>query len=169
MRRFAQTKEHTLCVVITGKNHEAGTEWAKGVAGALQDRTETSVALVIYNRGVSENIEQAINDHEHARLCLVALDEGVPEALKYMGKMSAGVTEEFVACFREVDMYDDGASHLLLNAESKINSFTVVKCANVDDDGAAAGLSKNVLTFDNSDDLAGFGAACGNVIPQLED
>lgn len=172
MRRFAQeNKEHTLCVVITGKNHQTGTEWAEGVAAALTDRSGTSIALVIYSSHdqTPEHISQAVSDHDHARLCMIALDEGVAAALAYMGEMSAGVTEEFVACFREADMYEDGAYHLLMNAESKINSFTVVKCGNIDDDGVASQLSKNVLTFDDDKDIAGFGNACGNAVPELTD
>ena len=169
MRRFSQTRQHTLCVIVTGKNHKAGLEWNNGVISSLHERPDTSIALVINsNKDTVANIEQAINNEEHARLCIIALDEGVASCLKYMNQMSAGVTEEFVACFRETDLYDDGAAHLLLSAEPKINNFTVVICGDIDDDGVAAHLSKNVIHHPDENDISGFGVVCGNSIPELE-
>jgi len=107
MRRFSQTKQHTLCVIVTGKNHKLGLEWNNGVISSLHERPYTSIALVINNnKDTVKNIEQAINAEDHARLCIIALDEGVASSLKYMNQMSAGVTEEFIACFKEIDLYD---------------------------------------------------------------
>lgn len=168
MRRFAQSKQHTLCVIVTGKDHKVGMTWSNGVVSALHERPETGVAIVVYNANTEDSIEEAIGNEDHARLCIIALDEGVGSALKYMNQMSAGVTEEFVACFRDSDLYDDGASHLLLNAEPKINNFSVAICGDIDDDGVAANLSKNVMHHPSRDDVEGFGMACGNAVPELE-
>jgi hypothetical protein len=146
-------------------------EWSDGVVSALHERPETSIALVIHNskESTEENIEKAIESEDHARLCIIALDEGVVGALKYMNRMSAGVTEELIACFRDIDLYDDGATHLLLSAEPKINNFSVAMCGKIDDDGVAATLSKNIIHHLEKDDIAGFGVVCGNTIPELED
>lgn len=170
MRRFAQTKQHTLCVIVTGKNHKVGMEWSNGVVSSLHERPGTSVSIVVYNsaEGTVKNIEQAVKDTDHPRLCIIALDEGVASGLSYMNKMSAGVTEEFIACFRDIDLYDDGASHLLLTAEPKIKNFSVAMCGEIDDDGVAANLSKNIMHHPSRDDISGFGIACGNAIPELE-
>ena len=170
MRRFAkEDRKHTLCVVVTGKDQQAGMTWAQGVAAALVDYADTSLALVMFSgANTGDNIAQAISDHEHARLCIIAMDEGVPATLSYMGKMSSGVTEYFVACFRTMDLYDDGAYKLLQNAEAKIGNFIVVKLDSIDDDGAAANLTKNVVNVPNNVPVGTLGVACGSNIPQID-
>ncbi|MBS1722826.1 MAG: hypothetical protein JSS66_07595 [Armatimonadetes bacterium] len=172
MRKFAESDtEQTLYVLVTGKDHHVGVTWAKGAAAVVANQPYTETALVVFSGGQSteDDIEKAISEHEHAELCIVALDEGVPAALRYMARMSAGVTEKFVACLRDTTLYDDGAYMLLMDTADKIGNFFVVTCSQPEDGGIAEESADNVVYFEHPDDVAALGKTSTMVLTSQDE
>lgn len=104
MLRFAQTKPHTLVVIVTGAEALGDKAWAQAAAGALEGKVATDVALVMFSNPAktADDIERALSDTDHERLVFIAKNEGAAACAAYLSRFSAGVVEEFVACFTKV-------------------------------------------------------------------
>lgn len=124
LKRFAQEKPHTLVVVVTGADALRDKAWAQAVARNLDGETGMDVAIVVYSAPdkTADDVGQAISDVDHERLVFIAKDEGVAACATYLSRFSAGVVEEFVACFtKPVDMPID-----IMTAVQKMPSVHVM-------------------------------------------
>jgi hypothetical protein len=165
-KRFAQTKPHSLVVVVTGADAMGDRAWAHAAGSALEGQSGTDVALVMFSnpKKTADDIERAISENDHKRLVFIAKDDGVVACAYYLSRMSAGVVEELVAYFtQDVDLPTD-----IMGALDKMPSVHVLDATG--NDPLSQLVDAKVVEVAEPADGAQLGEACAKyAMPQEEE